>query len=514
MTLSRNLRHRRERPNSTDLHQRTVRKRKRTAALAAGIATLAAGPAFAQASWTVGPVTPNWSSTVQWTPPIPPDSPHPVDTYVPADPGAVGFNPELWVNSSNGRTQVGQVGGDGKARFNCTPAFIKRADPLLYPGQVNIGHDHTFFGWMDKDNIQNASHTVVRANPKSTCMGGPMNASPYWTPSMKKLRNGLALTLMPNVATFYYTHLGADGANTTYLRRNIGFIGGADPMNYNDTAKRAEYAAVGLEYPGSPDTPAGFFGFQCVPTATGTQAPVLAAHAMKSPSGITLTTEARYLVGPGGADPWNGGCNGPGIIVAMVNAPECHDATNLRSPNMRDHYRYMTRSPDNAVSNQCPANYVKNLSFQVKEEFSHNGWSADVRYWYLASDRMNPPSTSGDPTSKDPCRQTGPYFCSGSTLHFDLIQAWYDLEMRRWQRNCGGLTIGGIVGTFADCNNGATDNNRSLIYNVAPPEPNLSQNPVRSLPTARAGTSIEAQRFFKPDPGTTTSNASGVHAGH
>lgn len=465
--------------------------------LLALLAILSAQPSLAQ-TWTSGAeVAPTWSSSVQWTPPIAPDSAHPADAYEPAisSNDNVGYTRESWVSSTNQRSNVG-TNDEAKFRTECKPTFTKRADPLLFPGQYPAGHGHTFFGPMNQyiiDNVHNFDYTMGRDYPGSACQGGPLNTTLYWEPSIYDDRYGLRLVVLPHVATFYYTHLPSQRDKTTRLRRNLRFIGGADPMNYNDTARRTEYSNAGLEYPGTPTTPAGFGGIACY--VGGNPVAVLEAHRMTSVTGaVSSNNQAKYLKGPNGEDPWNGACTA-GYILIIVNAPDCWDGTNLSSPNGRDHFRYMTRKSDNTVSQQCPSNYVKVMKFETKVQVNHNGWTQDLQHWYMSSDRMNPADTPGDPTSLDPCRQTGPYFCPFATAHFDWWGAWDDQTMAEWQRNCGGLTVYGTTTNYADCGSGGLDTNRSLRTGT-PLEANLSPNPILSLPAGRASGSTAGQKYF------------------
>lgn len=460
------------------------------------LVALACGSAAQAQAWDAGPVEPKWSRT-RWSPPIPPDSPHPADAFEPASADEDGYTRALWTGSRNARTSIG-TSGEAKFRTNCRPTFTKRADPILARGEYPALHGHTFFGPIDPhviDNVENFDYAMGRAYPGSSCQGGPLNATLYWEPSVYREIDGLILTVMPDVATFYYTHTPSRSPQTTRLRRNLRFIGGANPMDYNDSARRREYAAAGLLYPGSSVTPAGFGGVSCHPDGKPAAAP-LAEHALEYPRGGRMELAARYVKGPNGEDPWGGACT-EGHIVVTVHAPTCWDGANLGSPNGRDHFRYSTRARNNSPpAGQCPDNYVRVMSFQGKVQFDHRGWEQDLQHWYLSSDRMNPSDTPGDPDSLDPCRRTGPYFCAFSTAHFDWWGAWDEETIVAWQRNCGGLTIGGVASNHADCGSGGVDTSVSLRYGGTPPEPGLSTDPMTSRPKERLGASDEEMRYF------------------
>jgi hypothetical protein len=482
------------------------------------LALVVAAPALSQ-SWTSGSgVTPTWTNTngYVWTPPIGTDSPHPADAFEPAAIGAgSNYTPSLWIDTP-AATDVEDIGTAAEAKFRITvaPSFIATADPILFPGLKPAGHPHTFFGWMGTDGkgagVENANYALLRNNPRSSSAGGPINATLYWTPSMFKEVNGLKLILVPEEVLFYYFLGPTSGQNATRLRRDLAFIGGADPSDFNDTARRAEYAAAGLEYPGGRvldgnSNAAGFGGWQCL-TSNGTvPITVAAGHGIVNRTTSTYNTVyARYLKGPNGEDPWAGQCLEGMTILGETGAPNCWDGTILRSPDGRDHFRYGTRAPDNDPVNICPANYVRVPHFVSKHSFKVGpGGFADYGTWYLASDRMNPPSTAADPSSHDACRRIGPYFCPGATLHFDWMNGWQDDILAEWQQNCVGMVVYGVDGTHADCDNSSIADTRRLRIGGAPPQANLSPSTVRGNPTERAGNSTEGQRYFPPEAGTT-----------
>lgn len=480
--------------------------------------------------WPDGDLNETWGG-----PPIATGAAHPADTYEPAIYDENGYTRSLWLSSSTSRYRVN--GAEDKQRLTCKPAFIKRADPILARGQYPALHDHTFFGANNAyviANVENFDYQMGRDYPGSSCQGGPLNTTLYWESSVKDDRYDVSLTVMPSDVNFYYQNLAhGDGAYTTRLRRNFRFIAGAVPSDFNDTARRAEYSAANLDYPGTTTEPAGFGGIGCYPTALGgnTAATVVSPHGLGGSTAV-----ARYTKGPNGEDPWNGACTA-GEIIIIVDAQECWDGTNLSSPNGRSHVAYSTRDGDNAPpAGTCPQNYVKVPVFVTKTHYAHNGWTQDVQHWYKSSDRMrvattecpdetepcdgvsggNVPATVGgvyySRVSLDPCRASGLDFCNMATSHFDWWGSWDDTIMTIWERNCLGMTVYGTGGNSADCGTGSLTGctsdcgpesvaaGTSLLASGTPPEAGLSTNPVNSLPTERAGTSTEFQRYFPVRP--------------
>lgn len=506
------------------------------------------GQVAAAQEWTVGPVTPTWSKTVQWTPPIPPEDPHPADAYEPevSEHDNDIYTRESWISSSNQRINIGTA-GEAKFRTEAKPSFIKRADPILCRDVYPCLHGHTFFGSNDPyiiENVQSFDYDMGRAHPSSAAQGGPLNGTLYWEPSIYVERYGLTLTVIPKNATFYYTLDPDHGQMATRLRRNINFIGGANPADFNDTARRAEYAAIALEYPGTPETPPGFGGVTCYLLADpngNSPVPIVGdEHKMKTRLGDPSTNgAARYVKGPNGEDPWDGGCQA-GYINIQVGAPNCWDGVNLHSPNGRDHFRYSTRDGDNNPGpGHCPSNFAMVPSFQTKVFVVHNGWEEDLQHWYLSSDRMrvatvecpdpaapcdgvsggNVPATVDgvyySRESKDPCRATGVDFCPFATAHFDWWGAWDNQSIEEWQKNCVGMVIGETDGDHADCGSGGLDTNRTLLSGGTPPEAGLASDPVNSVDSlVRASSSTEGQRYFPINAADEVQGPLEVHVHH
>lgn len=480
-------------------------------------ALLTSAPAFGQAynhsDWLDGTVpTRDWSvlSTK-------PTGAAPADAFEPADVGDVGFTESQWIVATDGVADYVQgPTRERKARFSCEPSTHFHGDPILFFGiPAPAGHMHQGTGNIHWS--QNSTFTTLRNDPASSCAGGPLNGTIYWEPEMeKKLPNNLVVGIVSQVDTFYYIEgLQGEPNEATWLRRNFGFIGGANPADYNDTARRAEYAAGGFLYPGGPDVPAGFKGYECFTDAASTnRATVTYAPArMKSMFGSEDNLHARYLRGPNGEDPWGGTCTAsvaaPGTILMNLIAPNCWDGHNLRAPDGRGHLAYAASKADSSITGACPTVVVNGVrqhyrrvpQLTAKREWRHAG-PADYMNWYLSSDRMNPPSTPADPTSKDPCRQTGPWFCNGSTNHFDWIYGWKSAIVDEWQRECLGLTVRGVAPTNGpgECNTSQISKFRKMKYSGPSPDPAMSGcTTINSCTNAVPG---NKQQFAPIVPGT------------
>lgn len=514
---------------------------KRLAAfLMAFLAALSAQSAAAQTFDGGGQVTPNWTTGA----PTNPVGAAPADAIEPADASDVGFDEEDWIIETDGTVDyITTVGAERKSRFLCEPDEVAILDPIVYYGQAApVGHAHQFTG---ATATPTSTFTSNRADPSSTCAGGPLFATRYWEPEMfKVMPNGLIVGVRHDKDTFYYVEgLIGDPMHLTWIRRNFAFIAGANPADYNDTALRAEYAAAGLLYPGSPDTPAGFgvSGWQCYAGSAPTVAVTVTetASRMKTMKGVVNTAAARHLSNENGDDPWGGNCTGteaePGILILNLDAPTCWDRTNLRGgPTGRGHVRHAGTSADDARVRECPDAWGYVPGLVTKKEYRHTGF-ADYGTWFLSSDRMhmattecpdaaapcdgvsggNVPATVGGVAytrvSLDPCRAVSIDFCPGSTGHFDWIYGAKGAIFDEMQRECLGITVRGVAPTDGpgECNTSQISKFRKMKYGGASPDPTMSGGCV-TINACHSALPGNVERY-NPLPAGTTADIEVVH---
>lgn len=490
-------------------------------ALAAFMSTPAFGQAYDHSDWLDGSVpTRDWS--VDSTNPT---GSAPADAFEPADESSPIADGSWVITTSDLADYVQIPSRERKFRTLCEPANAKIVDPVLFHGTPSpVGHRHEGIGNVGWD--ENTTFTTLRASPSSTCAGGPMNGTIYWEPEViKELPNGVGIGVRPQNATFYYINGQQNEPQIfTWLRRNFRFIGGVNPNDFNDTARRAEYTAGGLEYPGNPVASAGFAGWQCFRGSDLTLVAVTVTESqMQTAQGAPNGGAARHLKSSNGSDPWGGNCTGtvahPGLLMLNLSGPSCWDGHNLGAPDGRGHVAYAARSSDNVRQNVCPRVTVNGVvqqyrhipALEAKTEFYHTGFT-DYGTWYFGSDRMNTPSTPADPTSIDPCRQTGPYFCNGATAHFDWWYGWKSSIIDEWQRECLGITVRGVAPTNgpAECNTSQISKFRKLQYGGTSPDSSLSGGCVVILACSAAVPGLKSRYNPIPD-GTAVPGAVGHH---
>lgn len=417
-----------------------------------------ASVAYGQA-WTTAPRTPAWvanptvgdgSTTWGGTPPAFAYQPSPIEN-------AAGYDRSKWII---GAAESYVDGGEAKFRITCNFSHFGQFDPILFFGQANAGHHHTFIG--NKNTGPSSTFQTLRNSPASTCSGGPLNGTAYWEPTLfGKTPSGAFAPIKPNVVSFYYTHALTKGAKKVRLPRGLAFIGGVNPADFDNTSRNAEIPA------GQGWMPAydGFRGWACynggtnIPVATGPYAG---------------QSHARQLKNADGSDPWGGNCVAGLTLIAEMNAPDCWDGHNLTSPNGRDHFRYSIKPSSNQSLSLCPNGWWSVPVFEVKTEFSHNGW-ADYQHWYLSSDRMDPNPANWRP--------------NGSTFHFDWMNGWEDQTLERWHSQCNGVTTatGGtpVEKTCGSSTISANERMRGGMINEFPEagQESFSNSPIISFPT-------------------------------
>jgi hypothetical protein len=463
-------------------------------ALLLASAALVAAPAAAQV-WTVGNQGADWS-----VPSSKPTGAAPADAFEPpviALPDGV-VESEWLVTVPDQLTNDRASGlgfvkptnpatGEKKLRFTCEPSTVKIKDNIKGPGIKKFGHPHQGVGLIDWD--ENTNYLTARANPKSSCQGGPLVATNYMEPAfLKQMPNGATVSVLPQGQAVYYVRgTQADPNDMTWLRAGTGLIFGADPTNFNDAARRAAYQAAGYFYPGGLYTPAGMKGYTCQ-NGAGFAATAKPAHAYVDAQGNVSTAFVRYLKGPNGEDPFNG-CSGtvqaPAAITSTLLAPGCWDRTNLTAVGGRDHFWHeAVKKLDTTEVKVCPkttsgVDYGLVPDVEIKNTYYTIGFT-DYGSWWLDSDRMDPaltvtpgsandPVTQGDPASLSPCRQVGPYFCAGETLHADWFYGHHRPVFDKAQRECLGISVRGIppVDGPAECNFGIFSRFQQLT-NTAP----------------------------------------------
>ena len=381
---------------------------------------------------------------------------------------AAGYVRTDYAGASNPANRIDA--GEGKFRTLCSDTHENRTDPILAKGNPNGSHRHSWVG--NKNGNELSNYLTARAEPWSTCGGGPLNATYYWRPSvLKTLPSGVAAAIKSDFINFYYTISPYSVTPSLYrLLRDLQFIGGVNP---NDTSNSIPNSFVPSGQSWLP-IGTGWAGWQCY----GNNATVN----VRADLGGGQTYPA--LQAPDGSDPWGGLCVAGYQLGAIINGPDCWDGVNLRTPDGRSHVAYSTRKTDNSITRKCPDGWFKMPHLEGKEWFSHNGW-ADYSTWYLSSDRMDP----------NPANWKTP----GSTFHFDWINGWDDWASFQWMKWCAGVTINGDPGQPLTCDFSLISPTWQMTQGTVP-NTNFSPSPI--VQSATRYNLPNTQRFLPIPSGT------------
>ena len=318
-------------------------------------------------------------------------------------------------------TSLGQIGGT--FRISCKFSHAAFDDPIVWPGRPGMTHLHQFFGNTSTRFASDLDNMATAGN--STCAGGTLNRSGYWTPPMVYHRPGNS---RDGEVLFGYD-------NNAYYKSDC---------CYNTAAI---VSAMKWPQPGHRMIAGNA-------TNTGVLNTNIAKFACQGSSShffdhIPTTAEATAL----GA----GEC--PGITM-MIIFPQCWDGVNLDSPNHQSHM-----APADAYAGCTDPAFptlFPTISFNV--HFRINDL-ADLDYLRLASDQPKA-------TAAGVCADAAHNYCAGATAHGDWVNGWP--ESLNWLGfpTPGSITNAILTNCLKPAPNYAHDCHNHLLGNPDPANPN------------------------------------------
>ncbi len=234
---------------------------------------------------------------------------------------------------------------DVKMRFTCMPAKTGLFDPIVYPGQSNVGHWHTFFGNTGISPLSDVQS--IKNTGNSTCMGGTAMRSSYWVPSLYDTETGRYIA--PRSSLIYYTTgTGRKEAQqvTQALPDGLVMIAG-DMNNAGETSEEFKRRKI---------------FFQCY--APG----VSSAYTKSIPF-----------------------CPKGGTIQVNISFRNCWDGLRLDSPDHKSHMSYGGNFPPPTY---CPPSHpvrVADIGFNIFYPVT----TESTQYWRFVSDMYNPALPGG-----------------------------------------------------------------------------------------------------------------------
>jgi hypothetical protein len=318
--------------------------------------------------------------------PPPPPAPAPayVNPFVPVDDAATtALNQSYTVGTAvrsptNGwstdmlipTSEVAPPSDIGAFRTGCQVVKHAKMDPIVAPGVYPFGHMHTFFGNMGIS--ESSTSAMLASTGNSTCRGGTINRSSYWTPSLIDMRTHKPVTPMFESNFYYKTGYALPPASIVDIPVGLHMISG--------------------NAGGTPANPSGVNpGFACAWTGGNT--------------GWSSTIPTNCTV------------NGVSWLIVGIDFPQCWNGE-LDSP---DHKSHMT-NPVNVGANNtgnCPSSHpfaLPQIAYQILYRYDQDpALLANVR---LASDNYD---------ASQP---------AGYSLHADYMMAWKPAIVSIWTQKC------------------------------------------------------------------------------
>ena len=242
--------------------------------------------------------------------------------------------------------------GDGAFRTNCRISHLNFDDPIVFPGQPNSTHAHSYFG---KTGIDARSTTSsIEGSGNTTCTGGTVNRSAYWAPSV--IDTDTSRPVVPD----------SDHALQTYYK--VGYQGVAPAQIQNLPAGLRMVA--GNARSTVPQTRLG----------AGRPLPVVYYCVLGSPGANTEEQTAFPDCGPGQ------------IFVMKIIFPQCWDGVNLDSTDHKSHMSYGTWGPAQGQDGAgCPQSHPVAIP-EITQNFRYEVPAGGMSSWRLASDTYAGPA--------------------------------------------------------------------------------------------------------------------------
>ena len=260
--------------------------------------------------------------------------------------------------------------GSGSFRTTCSLAKMDFVDPIVFPGRPGASHLHMFFGNTAVD--ANTNTSTIASTGNSTCRGGILNRTAYWTPAVIDTKTGEVV--LPDEATIYYkTGYNMDPANVKAMPTGLRIIAGSKD------ARAAQYAG-----------PLQLATWSCRDVAGN--------------DGSTIPTS----------------CAAGDAVRLTIIFPQCWDGVNLDSPDHKSHMAYPDYSSAGRNASRCPTTHPVMLP-ELTEHFDFpvvKGRESAPSNWRLSSDMY------------------GTSIRGGLSAHADWMMGWDPPTMASLVQNC------------------------------------------------------------------------------
>lgn len=246
----------------------------------------------------------------------------------------------------NGAGNGDVTDGSGSFRTTCSLVKMDFVDPIVFPGQPGASHLHAFFG--NTAINANTNSSTIASTGNSSCRGGILNRTAYWTPAMIDTRTGAAV--MPDEATIYYkTGYNMKPSNVQPMPTGLRIIAG-------------DKNATGAQWAG----PLQLVTWSCRDSG---------------PDRTTIPTSCP---------------TGDAVRLTIV-FPQCWDGKNLDSPDHKSHMAYPNYSSAGSFTSKCPKTHPVMLP-ELTEHFDYpvtKGQETAPANWRLSSDMYDTSKKGG-----------------------------------------------------------------------------------------------------------------------
>jgi hypothetical protein len=224
--------------------------------------------------------------------------------------------------------------GSGSFRTTCSMSKLLFDDPIVFPGQPGKSHLHMFFG--NASVTGNTTSATIASTGNSSCRGGILNRTAYWTPAMVDASGNI---VMPDEATIYYkTGYNVDPTTIQPVPTALKMIAG-------------DKTATGVQMAG----PQQIITWTCL-NGTG-----------KSANDMTIPS-----------------CAVGDAVRLTIIFPQCWDGKNLDSPDHKSHMSYPIYN--SGKRSACPADHPVTLP-EISEHFDFPVLKgANSATWHISSD--------------------------------------------------------------------------------------------------------------------------------
>jgi hypothetical protein len=311
----------------------------------------------------------------------------------PYAPGTNDFNYNVSTDPSTGAAAISQ----GAFRFLCNHDHYNYDDPILAPGVINgSSHLHEWAGNFNGNYL--STYASLRASGNgSSCPGGPINRTAYWSPALIDPTNNKVVPF--DDVQFYYK-----GNRYAWVDTSDN-VPPPSVISISVVGPPARILPRGLRY---------IFGFNI---SGNSGAGSNDSNFTWSCSDVSEGLHSNLSIAPNHDDPWTLvdlyarltalGIQSDGVhcltIVSRGDAPTCWTGQ-LDSP---DHFSHVNGSASFVNGKFRCAGPIGSL-VNFSGIFTYQRGTADFSLWYLSSDRAVGHNT----------------FANGQTFHQDWFGAW------------------------------------------------------------------------------------------